>query len=309
METEDSLLVVDADSQREPLAREDVPLPTGGGFSHDLLLDEYKEEQNRLHLERIRDWEVKRFQTNATCGEDEKYRNVVYEACRRDCVFFINMFCWTYDDRIGEDEPLILYPFQEEKMVKPYMEFCRVDAPRRVTLGYAKSRGQGFTWVQLAQRIWSFIFKKNWSIIVGTENRDDVDDGGQNASHESLFGKMRCIISHLPKWFQKDKLGILFKREEFNKRHHLQNPLSPKNVIHGKQLGGMFGRSRRYSEAFADEVAWAEEMKDANLMDCMLCGCCSYVCPSNIPLSQMFALGKSGLKRQQQAAAKLAAAS
>jgi H+/Na+-translocating ferredoxin:NAD+ oxidoreductase subunit C len=51
-----------------------------------------------------------------------------------------------------------------------------------------------------------------------------------------------------------------------------------------------------------------EEMKDENLMDCMLCGCCSYVCPSNIPLSQMFALGKSGLKRQQQAAAAAAAA-
>ena len=50
-----------------------------------------------------------------------------------------------------------------------------------------------------------------------------------------------------------------------------------------------------------------EEMKDESLMDCMLCGCCSYVCPSNIPLSQMFALGKSGLKRQQQAAAALAA--
>ena len=40
-----------------------------------------------------------------------------------------------------------------------------------------------------------------------------------------------------------------------------------------------------------------EEMEDSHLMDCMLCGSCSYVCPSHIPLSQMFALGKNMLRR------------
>jgi electron transport complex protein RnfC len=45
-----------------------------------------------------------------------------------------------------------------------------------------------------------------------------------------------------------------------------------------------------------------EEMVDMHLWDCMLCGCCSYVCPSNIPLSQMFALGKSALQRKSSAA-------
>ena len=41
-----------------------------------------------------------------------------------------------------------------------------------------------------------------------------------------------------------------------------------------------------------------EDMAEHNLMDCMLCGSCSYVCPSNIPLSQMFALSRNQLKRQ-----------
>jgi electron transport complex protein RnfC len=40
-----------------------------------------------------------------------------------------------------------------------------------------------------------------------------------------------------------------------------------------------------------------EEMVDANLYDCMLCGCCSFVCPSNIPLSQLFAMSKIQLSR------------
>jgi len=47
-----------------------------------------------------------------------------------------------------------------------------------------------------------------------------------------------------------------------------------------------------------------EDMQERyHLQDCMLCGSCSYVCPSNIPLSQMFALGRTGLRKQQQAAA------
>jgi electron transport complex protein RnfC len=44
-------------------------------------------------------------------------------------------------------------------------------------------------------------------------------------------------------------------------------------------------------------------MEEAHLADCMLCGCCSYVCPSNIPLSQMFALAKAGAKRRKEQAA------
>ena len=50
------------------------------------------------------------------------------------------------------------------------------------------------------------------------------------------------------------------------------------------------------------ETGRYEEMEASNLMDCMLCGCCSYVCPSHIPLSQMFALGKNMLRKRQAAA-------
>jgi electron transport complex protein RnfC len=39
------------------------------------------------------------------------------------------------------------------------------------------------------------------------------------------------------------------------------------------------------------------DMADHHLADCMLCGACSYVCPSNIPLAQLFQAGKAGLRR------------
>ncbi len=50
------------------------------------------------------------------------------------------------------------------------------------------------------------------------------------------------------------------------------------------------------------------DMVEHHLMDCMLCGSCSYVCPSNIPLSQMFALAKGAVRREQQRAKEAAAA-
>lgn len=46
-----------------------------------------------------------------------------------------------------------------------------------------------------------------------------------------------------------------------------------------------------------------EAMEPLHLADCMLCGSCSYVCPSNIPLSQLFAFSKAGLRRRKEAAA------
>lgn len=44
-------------------------------------------------------------------------------------------------------------------------------------------------------------------------------------------------------------------------------------------------------------VGLYEDMSAHHLADCMLCGSCSYVCPSNIPLSQMFTASKAALRR------------
>lgn len=46
-----------------------------------------------------------------------------------------------------------------------------------------------------------------------------------------------------------------------------------------------------------------EEMNEHHLADCMLCGSCSYVCPSNIPLSQLFQASKAAVRRVKVTAA------
>ncbi len=63
-------------------------------------------------------------------------------------------------------------------------------------------------------------------------------------------------------------------------------------VFLNPSLLGDFARVGRY-----------DDMVDLHLADCMLCGSCAYVCPSNIPLSQLFQASKVALRRAKVAAA------
>lgn len=62
-------------------------------------------------------------------------------------------------------------------------------------------------------------------------------------------------------------------------------------VFLNPQLLGALARAGRY-----------EEMVGAHLNDCMLCGSCSYVCPSNIPLAQLFRSARAAVRRVRAAA-------
>jgi electron transport complex protein RnfC len=54
---------------------------------------------------------------------------------------------------------------------------------------------------------------------------------------------------------------------------------------------GLLARNRQYEDMAAEH----------NLMDCFDCGCCSFVCPSHIPLVQYFRVAKSILRERQAA--------
>jgi electron transport complex protein RnfC len=62
-------------------------------------------------------------------------------------------------------------------------------------------------------------------------------------------------------------------------------------VFLNPQLLGSLARAGRY-----------QDMAAAHLADCMLCGCCGYVCPSKIPLPQLFQASKDALRSRQSAA-------
>lgn len=247
---------------REPLPLEQVPIPPG--YDRRLMDPAYKAIKAAEHKRLVRRVLLKRAEITARGADDPKYRAHVLELCRRDPFFFVDYFCWTYDDRFGVDEPFVLYEFQRKKIVLPYLDMCATTGRNRWTGCKEKSRGVGWTWVELALRVWSWLFKDNWSILIGSVYEEDVDDGGQEATHESLFGKIRYILDNLPKWFRDEMLGPYWKRDSYNKRLLLKNPLRPRNVLVGKHFGVMFGRSKRFREVLGDEIAYATAMANAD---------------------------------------------
>jgi hypothetical protein len=247
---------------RDPLSIDEIPLPRG--YDRSILEPSMKLLQRAEHEAKVHDRLEARALIMRKASKDKAYQRKVLELCRRDPVFWCEHFLWTYDDRVQTDEPFVLYPFQIEKMVAPFLEMIKTTGRERWTECHEKSRGVGYTWVELFLVLWLFSFYENWSTLIGSVHEKEVDDGGQEATHESLFGKLRYMMNHLPRWMRDELYGPWIRQDKFNKANTLKNPLRPKNIIKGKQFGSMFGRSQRFSWVWGDEIAHAPEMKNAD---------------------------------------------
>ncbi|MEJ2152110.1 MAG: electron transport complex subunit RsxC [Gemmatimonadota bacterium] len=136
----------------------------------------------------------------------------------------------------------------------------------------------------------------NLIVPVGSKLRDVLDfcDGLTDDVTEVLFGgpMMGAPQTDLDVPIIKGTTGVVVLTRAETERHpaypciHCGRCLDACPVFLNPQLLGSLAQVGRY-----------EEMEGSHLADCMLCGACSYVCPSNIPLSQMFALGKAALRK------------
>ncbi|HZK77471.1 MAG TPA: electron transport complex subunit RsxC [Gemmatimonadaceae bacterium] len=136
----------------------------------------------------------------------------------------------------------------------------------------------------------------NLIVPVGTKLRDLLAhcEGVTRDAAEVIMGgpMMGQALSNLDAPVIKGTTGIvvLEKSETRNAAVypciHCGRCLDACPVFLNPSLLGDFARVQRY-----------EDMVDLHLADCMLCGSCAYVCPSNIPLSQLFQASKFALRR------------
>ncbi len=137
----------------------------------------------------------------------------------------------------------------------------------------------------------------NWKIPFGTKLRDVIEHCGglTEDAAEIVFGgpMMGQGQASLDVPILKANGGILVLSKDECKRQDIMpcircgKCLEVCPIFLNPQLMGDLARAERYEEM----------VTDAHLNDCMLCGCCSYVCPSNIPLSQLFIMSKTQLRR------------
>jgi len=136
----------------------------------------------------------------------------------------------------------------------------------------------------------------NLIVPVGTMLRDLLAycDGVTPDAAEVVMGgpMMGNAISNLDAPVVKGTTGIVvLEKAETRSAQvypciHCGRCLDACPVFLNPSLMGDFARVQRY-----------EDMVDLHLADCMLCGSCAYVCPSNIPLSQLFQASKLALRR------------
>ena len=137
----------------------------------------------------------------------------------------------------------------------------------------------------------------NWIVPVGTRLRDLLAGSGgltEDAS-EIIFGgpMMGIAVASLDTPILKGTSGVLVLSKDEAPPEETYPCI---RCGHCLDACPVFLNPQRLGNLAIND-RWPE-MIDHHLMDCMLCGCCSYVCPSNIPLSQLFAMAKTALRRR-----------
>ncbi len=155
---------------------------------------------------------------------------------------FIMHWMDTYNPRKVDNKwmPFVFFKRQYE-----FVEFLHQLRQESTSGLVEKCRDAGATWIACGYSVWSWLFIQNDAIGWGSRKQDLVDKLGDA---DSIFEKMRLIISRLPKfWLPKN----------FSPRNHatFMKLINPENgsTIAG-EAGDNIGRGGRKSIYFKDEA-------------------------------------------------------
>jgi hypothetical protein len=173
-------------------------------------------------------------------------REVIRELCKRDKLFFINNFLWTYDprpDRKPNHFPFITYPFQDEFIRWRDERFAKIEDGM-----IEKCRDMGMTWMFLAWDLHQWLFSDSFNALLGSRKEDLVDTYDDP---NCLFWKLDYMISKLPEWLK----PAGYNKEKHRKLMLLINPVN-NNSISGESSNPEFSRQGRYTVIDMDEFAF-----------------------------------------------------
>ena len=166
--------------------------------------------------------------------------------CGRDILFYVNLFCWTYDPRRMEpDIPFVTYPFQDDALLE------LVDSVKNGwDVGIKKSRDMGASWLCISVAEWFWHFFGGMSGLLVSRTEDYVDKKGDP---KSLFWKVDYLHRHQPKWLLPTNRWLGWG-DPGRKQLHLENADNG-SVLDGESTTGDVGRGDRRTFVLMDEFA------------------------------------------------------
>jgi|DEB0MinimDraft_4_1074332.scaffolds.fasta_scaffold08085_2 hypothetical protein len=184
--------------------------------------------------------------------------------CARDCLFFINTFCWILEARSAaewqienplgsaNDIPFITREYQADVIRRSVKVLGKRD------IGVPKSRETGVTWIYIAIAVWDWLFHPGTHIGLASKDEASVDDANDP---DSLFSKIDFLIKRLPNW--------LLHPKQFNRNlttHTLSN-LQNGSTISGYAATGNIGRGGRKKWFLFDEFHFFPSGPDSESLE------------------------------------------
>lgn len=135
------------------------------------------------------------------CNEgdrDQRFRRrqMVWRACKRDILFWINAFCWLVEPRSGRKFPWVTYPFQDDAIRSLCQAVDNAMNEKADDAIQSKSRDMGASWMCVAVCRWYAGFRKNFSALMLSRKADLVE----SEDPKSLFYKVDFLDRTQPKW-------------------------------------------------------------------------------------------------------------
>lgn len=205
------------------------------------------------------------------CLASEEMRQVQYELCRRDPVYFMTMFGVVFEPRDVEGRqpewiPFIPFHFQVQ-YVRWIEHVAAQDALGRGDGITEKSREMGATWIFCMMIAHHWLFWPVFTCGCLSRRKEDVDSPGATGT---IFSKIRATLGiergipdhlRLPSWFLPRGFDPEFAGKH-NKLNMLIHPTRTNNV-RGEATTEHAGVSERTTWRFNDELARFREARSA----------------------------------------------
>jgi hypothetical protein len=157
--------------------------------------------------------------------------------------YFAFTHCWSLEV-LGKGEPGRWKKFPRYAYLERF--FAELEEPSNVHV--EKSRQMLMSWAWMVVFLWDITFQSNWTNMVLSRRKEEVDDGGAVSSDQSLLGKVRHLWLSLPPYLQAplDFHYMVVRNQERN------------SSIRGEVGTGKAGRGRATKRGLMDEAAWLE---------------------------------------------------
>jgi hypothetical protein len=206
------------------------------------------------------------------CAQDEGLQQFELSRCKADAWYWMVGYLWVLRpdlaDEIGATElPYLGWPKHHE-LVKRMLGLDGFRTPLgKLRHGMVKkSRDTGISVCSLGVITHGFVFGKNETSFIISLRRDAVDTGKPDSFNETLFGKVRFFLEHLPVWMRpspwapeeelaqrKRKRGRPPKPRLWDSVCHLTNPDNGCSIV-GSSTTPNATRSARARHILVDEA-------------------------------------------------------